>query len=192
MQFCLTNCNKKSQYDHQQELEDLWCWTALHLCSEHPVVWLTSDRQNKLHLCHFAICCIRFWHINPLENPMSYILLRTFIFQLRSCSGLLARFLESGCFDNTNLLIFHTLYHANDSIFLCISCFLDSIVKADRGMALGFLEKHSLFFCEAKYLLYIIDIVQIWDIRILPKPSTDGMCFVSSAHLRNEPVQVRY
>ncbi len=84
---------------------------------------------------------------------MSYILLRTFIFQLRSCSGLLARFLESGCFDNTNLLIFHTLYHANDSIFLCISCFMDSIVKADRRMALGFLEKHSLFFCEAKYLL---------------------------------------
>lgn len=145
MQFCLTNCNKKSQYDLQQQLEDLWCWTSLHLCSEHPVVWLTSDSQNKLHLCHFAICCIRFWRVNSLENHMSYILLRTLIFQLHSCSCLLAYFLESGCFDITNLLIFHTLYHANDSVFLCISCFLDSIVKADCGMALGFLEKLTCF-----------------------------------------------
>lgn len=192
MQFCLTNCNKKSQYDHQQELEDLWCWTALHLCSEHPAVWLTSDSQNKLHLCHFAICCIRFWHINPLENPMSYILLRTFIFQLRSCSGLLARFLESGCFDITNLLIFHTLYHANDNIFLLYILFFGQHCEGRLWDGSGISGENTHLFCEAKYLLYIIDIVQNWGIRIFPKPSTDGMCFVSPAHLCDEPVQVRY
>jgi len=54
---------------------------------------------------------------------MSYISLLTFIFQFHSCSDLLALFLESTCFDITDLLIFLTLYHANDSIFLCISCF---------------------------------------------------------------------
>lgn len=115
---------------------------------------LKSDSQNKLHLCHLAICCICFWRINPLENPMSYISLPTFIFQFHSCSGLLALFLESWCFDITDLLIFLTLYQANDSIFLCISCFLDSSVTASCGMALGFLEKHVLVLWSKIFALH--------------------------------------
>lgn len=115
---------------------------------------MTSDSQNKLYSCHFERYQIHCWRINFLENTMSYISLLPFILFTRTAVW------SAGTLPGIWMSLRHkfssyTLYHANDKIFFAYLVFLrESSVKANCGMMLAFLEKHSLVFNSKIFALH--------------------------------------